>query len=253
MSRPTHVCIVASPRPRTGRTMLARALIEFYRINGGPAQAFDLDAMDSALTQFLPDCTVRADIGETQSQVALFDQLIVADEIPKVVDVSAHTFEAFFNVMADIDFAGEARRQGIEPVILFAASSDPLSVKSYARLRARFWGVPAAPIYNDGIVRGHNLRAEFPATSAVALPIHVPALSPTLRAIVDAKPFSFNEYRRRPPAQTQELLVAELNSWLKRVHLQFRELELRLLLASLRGSLRGSLPDDALPPARPSA
>jgi hypothetical protein len=251
MSRPTHVCIVASPRPRTGRTMLARALIEFYRINGGPAQAFDLDAMDAALTQFLPDCTARADIGETQSQVALFDQLIVADEIPKVVDVSAHTYEAFFNVMADIDFAGEARRQGIEPVILFAASSDPLSIKAYARLRARFRGIPTAPIYNDAIMRRHNLRSEFPATSAVALPIQVPVLSPTLRALVDAKPFSFNEFRRRP--HTQELLVAELNSWLKRVHLQFRELELRLLLAGLRGSLRESLPADVLPPVRPSA
>jgi hypothetical protein len=253
MSRPTHVCIVASPRPRTGRTMLARALIEFYRMNGGPVRAFDLDAMDSALTQFLPDCTVPADIGETQSQVALFDQLIVADEIPKVVDVSAHAFEAFFNVMADIDFAGEAHRQGIEPVILFAASADPLSIKAYARLRARFRGIPAAPIYNDAIMRRHNLRGEFPATSAVALPIQVPALSPTLRAMVDAKPFSFNEYRRRPPAHTQELLAAELNSWLKRVHLQFRELELRLLLSSLRGSLKESLPDDVSPPARPSA
>ena len=109
MSRPTHVCIIASPRPRTGRTTLARALTEFYRLDG-PVTAFDLDAMDAALEQFLPECTVRADIGETQSQVALFDQLIVADETPKVVDVSAHAFEPFFNVMAEIDFAGEARR-----------------------------------------------------------------------------------------------------------------------------------------------
>src|SRR5215467_8163598 len=219
MSRPTHVCIVASPRPRIGRTTFARALIEFYRINGGLAQAFDLDTMDAALAHFLPDCTVRANISETQSQVALFDQLVVADETPKVVDVSAHAFEAFFNVMADIDFAGEARRQGIEPVILFAANSDSLSIRSYTQLRARFPGLPVAPIYNDGIVRGHNLRGAFPATSAVALPLHVPALSPALRTIVDARPFSFNKFCRRPPVGTPDLVAAELVSWLKRVYL----------------------------------
>jgi len=253
MARPTHVCIVASPRPRTGRTTVARALIEFHRLNSGRAQGFDLDAMDNALAQFLPACTMPADIAETQSQVAVFDRLIIADETPKVVDVSAHAFEAFFNVMADIDFAGEAHRQGVEPVILFAANSDSLSIRSYTQLRARFPGLPVAPIYNDGIVRGHNLRGAFPATSAVALPLHVPALSPALRTIVDARPFSFNKFCRRPPVGTPDLVAAELVSWLKRVYLQFRELELRLLLSNLRGSLKEALPDDLFAPSRPSA
>jgi hypothetical protein len=241
MNRPTHVYIIASPRPRTGRTTLARALTEFYR-HDGPVTAFDLDAMDATLEQFLPECTVRADIGETQSQVALFDQLIVADETPKVVDVSAHAFEAFFNVMAEIDFAGEARRQGIEPVILFAASSDPLSIRTYVRMRGRFWGIPMAPVYNEGIVRGHTLRDQFPPANSVGLPLHIPALSPALRAAVDTRPFSFSDARRRP-ARIPELLEAELGSWLKRVNLQFRELGLRMLLANLRGSLSAPLPE----------
>jgi hypothetical protein len=253
MTRPTHVCIVASPRPRTGRTLLARVLTEFYRLDGGEVVAFDLDTMDATLQQFLPDCTMRADIGETQSQVALFDQLIVADQTPKIVDVSAHAYEAFCNVLAEIDFAGEARRQAVEPVILFAASSDPMSVKSYARLRSRVRGIPVAPVYNDGIVRGHNLRGEFPVSSTVALPLHVPALSPTARTIIDTRPFSFNEFRRRPPANAPELVTAEIQSFLKRMHLQFRELGLRLLLSNLRGSLRESLPADLFAPVRPSA
>jgi len=36
-------------------------------------------------------------------------------------------------------------------------------------------------------------------------------------------------------------LEGELNSWLKRVYLQFREMELRLLLSKLRGSLKEQL------------
>ena len=63
MTRPTHVYIIASPRPRTGKTILARALTEFFRTDGRPVGAFDLDAMDATLSQFIPKFTLRADIG----------------------------------------------------------------------------------------------------------------------------------------------------------------------------------------------
>jgi hypothetical protein len=250
MSRPTHVYIAASPRPRTGKTLLARALTEFYRIDGRPVGAFDLDTLDAALAGFLPQAAARADIADTRGQVALFDELIIDDEKPKVVDVSAHAYEAFFNVMEQIGFATEAPRHSVNPVVLFAATPDPQSVKAYARLRVRFPGLAVVPVYNDGVVRGHNLRNEFPATSAVALPLRIPMLSPALRAVVDTQPFSFAEFRRRP-ASMADILDAELNSWIKRLYLQFREMELRLLLSSLRGSLREPLPAQPLEPVRP--
>jgi hypothetical protein len=133
------------------------------------------------------------------------------------------------------------------------ASSDPLSVKCYARLRERFPRLTLAPVYNDGILRGQNLRSEFPATSIIALPLRIPMLSPVLRTIVDTEPFSFAEFRQRPPAGFPEHLDAEMNSWLKRVNLQFREMELRLLLSSLRGTLQGPRPERHLDPAPPPA
>jgi hypothetical protein len=251
MSRPTHVYIVASPRPRTGKTLLARALTEFFRIDGRPVEAFDLDTFDPALAGFLPKFTVCADIADTRGQVALFDELIVDDEKPKVVDVGAHSYERFFHVMEQIGFAVEAPRRSVDPVILFCTSADPQAAKGFARLRMRFPGLTLAPVYNDGIVRGYNLRQDFPPTSAIALPLRIPMLSPSLRTMVGATPFSFAEFRRRPPADIPEMIETELNSWLKRVFLQFREMELRLLLSSLRGSLREplwDLPFERAPP-----
>jgi len=238
MSRPTHVYIVASPRPRSGKTLLARALTDFFRADDRPVGAFDLDTMDAALADHLPEVTVHTDIRDTRGQVALFDELIIDDETPKVVDVNAHDFEAFFNVMEQIAFALEAPRHAVDPIILFCANAEPKSIKAYMRLRTRFPGVTLVPVYNDGIVRGFSLRHDFPPTSETALPLRIPAMSPALRAVIDVKPFSFAEFRRRPPPRMQELLQAELNSWLKRVFLQFREMELRLLLSNLRGSLR---------------
>src|SRR5262249_5352849 len=141
MSRPTHVYIVASPRPRTGRTLLARALIEFFRADGRAVRAFELDTMDAPLAAFLPEVTARAHIADTRGQVALFDRLIVDDETPKVIDVSAHDYEAFFTVMEQIGFAIDGPRQSVDPIVLFCASAERQSVKAYARLRTRFPGI----------------------------------------------------------------------------------------------------------------
>jgi hypothetical protein len=207
--------------------------------------------MDGALAGFLPELTVRADIGETRGQVRLFDELIINDEKPKVVDVSAHAYEPFFNVVEQIGFATEAPRQAVDPIILFCANAEPQSVKAFAQLRKRFPSATLVPVYNDGIVRGFRLRNDFPPTSATALPLRLPAMSPSLRAIVEAKPFSFADFRRNAPAEMSELLATELASWLRRVHLQIREMELRLLLSSLRGSLRqppSQQPFDSPPP-----
>ena len=251
MNRPTHVYIVASPRPRSGKTLLARALTEFFLTDGRPVGAFDLDMLDGTLARFLPKFTVRADIADTRGQIALFDELIIANEKPKVVDVSAHAYEPFLKVMEQIGFATEAPLVAVDPVILFAASAESASGRGYARLRERFPGLTLVPVFNDGIVRGPKLRSDFPGTSVTALPLHLPMLSPSLRAVIDAPTFSFAEFRRDPPPEMRDILADELTSWLKRVYLQFREMELRLLLTNLRGSLKSSSPEPPVDEARP--
>lgn len=238
MARPTHVYIVGSPRPRVGKTLLARALTEFYRVDGRPVSAFDLDHEENSLIDFLPKFAVRANITDTRGQMALFDQLIVGDEKPKVIDLSAHLFDAFLTVMSDIEFVSEARKRSIEPIVLFIASPGDRSAKCYADLPRRVPGLNLVPIYNQAIAQGAHLRDSFPPRAAVALPIQLPALSPTLRHIVDARPFSFAEFKRQPSPNLPVRLADELNSWMKRLFIQFRELELRLLLSNLRGSLQ---------------
>jgi hypothetical protein len=237
MSRPTHVYIVTSPRPRVGRTLVARAFSEFYRADGRPVAAFDLNPNDTALVDFLPKFAVRAQIGDTRGQMALFDRLILDDEKPKIVDLGASVFESFFKVMTDIDFVPQARWRSVEPVILFVATPEDQTVKAYADLHRRFPDLTIVPVHNEGIARGSQIREKFPSASPVALPVQVPLLSPSLRFIVETQPFSFSDFKRGLSARVPEILEDELNSWIKRIYLQFREMELRLLLNSLRTSL----------------
>jgi hypothetical protein len=236
MSRRTHVYIVCSPRARIGKTLVARLLTEFYRTNGRPVLAFDLNP-DHALLTYLPRFAVAADVRETRDQMALFDQLIVPDEKSKVIDVGTGSFEGFFDILKNLDFLEEARRRNIEAVILFAVNPDPLSIKAYRMLLQRFADITLIPVLNEAFVRGFHYRDDFPAQRAVAVPLQIPLLSPFIRTIVDTPPFSFSEFRRGLSDDIPEHLAGEMHSWLKRAFLQLRELELRLLLEGLQASL----------------
>ena len=65
MSFRSSFTIVASPRPRVGKTLLARLLTDFHLNEGRLVTAFDLNVGERALAQFLPQKTTMASIRET--------------------------------------------------------------------------------------------------------------------------------------------------------------------------------------------
>lgn len=236
MSRRTHIYIVCSPRPRIGKTLIARLLTEFYRSNGQPVLAFDMTP-DQTLLAYLPRFAVAANIADTRGQMALFDQLIVPDKRPKIIDLGTGVFDTFFEIFKQIAFQEEARRRNVETVILFAVNPDQSSIRAYRMLLQSFSNLTMIPVLNEAFVRGFHYRDNFPAQQAAAIPLQVPILSPSLRAIVDTPPFSFSEFRRRLSNDVPEHLEGEMYSWLKRTFLQLRELELRLLLEGLQTTM----------------
>jgi hypothetical protein len=73
MAQPTPLYIVTSPRPRMGKTLLARLLIEFFRDGRRPLVGFDLNPREALLADRLPKLVWPVDITDTRGQMALFD------------------------------------------------------------------------------------------------------------------------------------------------------------------------------------
>lgn len=236
----TPVFIIASPRPGTGKTFLARLIADFLRVGGGPLEAFELSPGDVSLAEQLPGgLTAQSDLDSTQAQVRLFDRLILPDGIPKVVDLGHASFPRFFSLMDEIRFADEAERRGIEVVVLYAVDTHPNSEKAYAILQRRIPSMIMVPVFNDGILKGRKLRDQYPFTRAAAVPIQIPLLPPALKAHAERPGHSFAEFHSQLPAPVPIGPAFELRSWTKRVFLEFRELELRLLMQRLSVSLKG--------------
>lgn len=233
------VFIVASPRPATGKTFLARLIVDFLRMDGGAVEAFELSSGDAALADILPAITAKAELGSTRAQMALFDRLIVADGVAKVIDLGHTAFDPFFSIVEEIGFIAEAARRGLETIVLFAADPHPAAVNAYAELQHRFPGAVTVPVFNDGILKGRRLREQYPFARAAAVPLQIPLLPPALKAHADRSGNSFVDFHGQLPMAVPIGPAFELRSWTKRTFLEFRELELRLLLEKLRASLKG--------------
>lgn len=237
MSFRNSVTIVASPRPRVGKTLLARLLTDFHGAEDRAVKAFDLNTGAGTLAQFAPECTRGAAIADTAGQMALFDRLIAADDVAKVVDVGHQSLEPFIALAGQIGFAEEAHRRGIALAILFVSTPDATSVEAYRHLRSRFPTATLTPVHNEMLGAAPH-PGKYPSSGSGTALVRLPVLAAAVRRYVERPPFSFSDARFAGPPEIPAEVQIELEHWLRRVYLEFRELDLRILMADLQSSIR---------------
>jgi hypothetical protein len=237
MSFRNSVTIVASPRPRVGKTLLARLLTDFHMHEGRSVAAFDLNSGEGTLAQFLPEQTITSAIGDIQGQMALFDRLVAGDDTTKVVDVGHEAFESFFALADQIGFAEEARRRGIAPAILFVIAPDRTSVEGYRSVRSRFPQATLTPVHNE-LFGAAQHRDKFPTSGSGVVQVRFRVLAPGLRKYIEKPPFSFSDAQLANAKDVPLNVHIELQRWLRKAYTEFRELDLRVLLADLQSSIR---------------
>lgn len=231
----TPVFIVTSSRPRVGKTLIARALTEFFCVQQRPVQAFDVNPDEFKLIDYLPTHTAAASITDTRGEMALFDQLVASDQVPKVVDLGHMLFDRFFTVMQQIDFAIEARCRAVVPMVLFVADPDERARQGYAMLKDRFPDLALVPVLNEAVPQLKRYSGNFPPVSHGGDAVTIAALTPVLRSVIDRQSFSFVAYAAKTTDTT-----AELYTWMARLFVTFRDLEVRLLLGELKPGLKRS-------------
>jgi hypothetical protein len=234
---PAPIYVVCSPSPRVGKTLVARCLTEYHVAGGRSVAAYDLSDESPHLTDYLPHHAACADIADIRGQMALFDGLIADDEMPRVIDVGHRVFWRFFAVVHRIGFFDEARRRGIEPVILFMTDADPRTERACTLLRFSFPDLALLPVRNLAVMRGHGEvlscagDADADEASLFAPPLEIAELSSSLRDLVDRPDFSFADFPKSAPAGARLSVKArdQLVCFIRQIHAQLREIELGLV------------------------
>ncbi len=218
--RRTPVYIICSPRPRVGKTLLARLLVEFLLLQHGDVLAFDINLNEPSLLDYHPRLTETANIDDTFGQMQLMDRIIANDGVPKVIDLGFHAFDNFFRVLGEIGFVKEAFGRGVEPIVLFMLDRDSISARAYAMLRAQFGRLATVPVNNDMVLLG-----ELPDWLGPTKTFDMALLPDFLKGYITRTNFSFTAF-----VKDRRNSASELYDWTRDIYRQFREIGLRLLL-----------------------
>ena len=211
--------------------------MDFHLHEGRSVAAYDLNAGERTLVQFLPEKTTIATIRDINGQMALFDRLVADEDTTKVIDLGHESFESFFAVAHQIGFVEEARQRSIAVAILFMATPDHTSVEAYRNLRNRFAQATLAPVHNEMFGPAQH-RDKYPLASGSLVMVRLPVLAPGLRRYIETPPFSFADSNMGDAVGIPLNTHIEVQRWLRRIYLEFRELYLRILLADLQSSIQ---------------
>ena len=216
----TPVYIICSPRPLVGKTLIARLLSEFLLLKNGTVVSFDINLKEPSLLEYLPRTTETADVVDTFGKMQLMDRLIVNDGVAKVIDLGFHAFDEFFKMTDEIGFLKEAVRRGVAPAILYVPDIDRTSAAGYSMLQQQIPPNALIAVDNEHVVRG-----ELPRAMERGRVVRISALPVFLKTYIDRLTFSFTDYLRHEKDSS-----TELHQWIRNNYLNFRELELNLIL-----------------------
>jgi hypothetical protein len=232
MRRRTLVFIVCSPTPRTGVTTTARLLTDYYLSQRAKVAGFDTDPRDAYYGALFPEQVDIVDIAEVKGQISLFDRLLAADEVPKVVDVWRRSYDLFFSTVREIGYFEEARRVGVQPVILFMADPSDGALAKAQALRAAWPDLTMLAVQNEGAApledEAFEILSRYPASGKFV----IPALEKPIAKALDEPDLSLSRFLLAPPSDMSIVVRAALKAWIVQIFTQFRSFELRLELES---------------------
>jgi hypothetical protein len=211
--RPSLAAIVASLHGRTGKTLLARVLADYFVLAGNGLLLFETNTTERTLHGWFPYDTVVADLMETRDQMILFDTLAAHSPASRVVDVSHYGFRRFFKLMEDCCFAAEARLHKVEPIIFYIGDRNPDAYEEGRLLRDRFGDCMFVLVENAfvGPVKELTRRsAGYRAFETHDLCMAIPPLDLAIADRIDDPQVSLSEIISRPLSRATGEYPADL-------------------------------------------
>jgi hypothetical protein len=221
--------MVASLHGRTGKTLLARALIDFFILSGGKPYIFDTDAVERGLHLLFPEAARLVDLTIVRDQMALFDTLAEPSTEMRIVDISHQSQRKFFELLRNTDFVLEARSRSVIPVIFYIPDVKADSFEAGVALRDNFPDCRFIVVDNaffkepkrnvrEGLVyktlRAHERRFTMPKLAGSV----VDALEDRNLSISDfmCQPISSTGETQEPDSLSPDIAV-ELRGWVFRM------------------------------------
>ncbi|NWG24557.1 MAG: hypothetical protein HXY30_09145 [Pseudorhodoplanes sp.] len=216
----TPAVIVASSRPHSGKTLLARVLAENFILGGKRPLIYDIDAGDRGLSRLYPNEVLPLELARVPDQMALFDALVSAGPRPRIVDLANRSLQKFVDLSLECDFCAEARASAIEPIVFFIAAPEQEAFEEALVLRQRLGACRFVLVENRqlGDIRAAIRQSgEYRALTENGARIVMPALDHALMEVVDEWDVGLGAFMRDPTLKVPLEMRDDIRSWLVKV------------------------------------
>lgn len=209
--------VVCSPRARSGKTVLSRALTDYLLVTNANPWVFDSDIGEGELSSYFPNHATIADLDRVQGQMTVFDGLLNASQGSYVVDLAQRQLDRFFDIVTDIEFVPEAAQVGLELIVLMIVDRDAAMVARAKQLMQDVQDVRFVIVRNEaceGPEPPVDMVDPFTMLEAAATQLEIPRLDPVVYQFADGPDFSLSSFLSEEPRGMSIVARARLRKWL---------------------------------------
>jgi hypothetical protein len=173
------VILVGADKGGTGKTTIARTLLDYFESNGIEHRAFDTETPNGVLKRFFPDKTAIVDLADSEGHMQIFDTLGAA---VTVIDIRAGLLSPTLKLLNEIGFLDPSKCRIVVLHILGNSQASIGEVKSVTESIASSRYVAIANHITE-------TKFAFPAGA-----LDIPMLNARAIESVDAANMSFISY-----------------------------------------------------------
>lgn len=244
MARRSKAYVICSDRPRAGKTLFARVLIEFLRRFDAMPGVFDTNVPAGELITLFPKDTTLLSFDRIRGQMALLDAMLADPGRDYVIDLSDKITTLFFQTLDHVDFIEEAHAHALDVVVFFMLEDHPGSAALAQHLAETVPQAPIVLIENKKSSENAAARSTTPGLEGL-MRMEVPTLDPIFMSAVNRPGFSFQDFfpasasvRPSPIGATEgpplpASIAHEIRHWLENVTAQINQIHMELRLEDL--------------------
>ena len=231
--------LVCSDRVHSGKTLLARLLVDWLLLRGTEPQVIDLDNPAYPLAGLYPDLSLKVDFDHTLGRVGLFDGIVRKPDVDRVLEVPVLHMDAFLREARNLQFFETVAASGGDLAFLHFVDGSPAFVDKARKLAETL--PPGVHYYlvrnTEADVLGNDAEtAEIYETLKREGDIQFPRLAADLVALIEQPGFSFAAFMNGDITVADTVLRFKLQQFVKTMFAQFNRIALQIEIKAFRDS-----------------
>ena len=216
-----HVIIIGADKGGTGKTTVARALVDYFIAKQLTWRAVDTEAPLGVVKRFYPEKTMVVDLTRSDGQMAVFDTLRTA--AITIIDVRAGLLSPTLATLAEIGFLDGIAEGKLRITVMHVLGSTQASLSEIASTAKLVAGAKHFLVKNHINDASYLGLTEEMRTRAAGL-IEIAKLNELAAEYVDTAGIGFDHFCRIEG--NSAVMRGYVKSWLSRVFKQFDDAKL---------------------------